>query len=150
MIPRLATPFAGYPQKGKMAYGRSEAQTIRQPRDRENLSRPVCSGSRRSASIAAPSSAGAGPTASGEGCNKDSELAGSDLFRTRKARAPGWTPGLCPYEGDVFARLEILSSIQASTSSATQATRQAPSRTRVGNWLAASSRAICAKEYGTP
>src|ERR1700722_3845179 len=49
-----------------------------------------------------------------------------------------------------MARFATRSSIQFCTSSDSHATLQAPSRTRVGNWPAASNRAICAKLYGTP
>ena len=49
-----------------------------------------------------------------------------------------------------MSRVATRSSIQFCTSSANHATLQAPSRTRLGNWPAASRRAMCAKLYGTP
>ena len=49
-----------------------------------------------------------------------------------------------------MSRVATRSSIQLCTSSANHATLQAPSRTRLGNWPAASRRAMCAKQYGTP
>ena len=49
-----------------------------------------------------------------------------------------------------MSRVATRSSIQLCTSSDNHATLQAPSRTRLGNWPAASRRAICAKLYGTP
>ena len=49
-----------------------------------------------------------------------------------------------------MSRLATRSSIQLCTSSDNHATLQAPSRIRLGNWPAASRRAICAKQYGTP
>jgi hypothetical protein len=48
------------------------------------------------------------------------------------------------------SRSATRSSIHTCTSSETHVTRQAPSHTRWGNWAAASSRAMCANEYGTP